>query len=937
MDPAHWQRLSEALDRLLDMAPPARTAALAQLRQQDAAFADELVALLAADDAQASLLDTPLVTAPPGPREGELVGPYRLEKLLGEGGMGQVWMAARADGLYQRQVALKLLRPGFADPDLRLRFSRERQILARLAHPHIARLLDAGISAAGQPYLALEHVEGMGLLEYCRQQSLPLRRRLQLFQQVCQAVSHAHANLVVHRDLKPSNILVSAEGDVRLLDFGIAKLLDGSADEVPEYTRTGTRSFTLHYAAPEQILGEPVSTRTDVYALGVILYELLTGTRPYRPKRESGAQWEEAILAADPQRPSQALLRDVTEMVVSSGERRRQARLLAGDLDNIVLKALAKRPDERYPSAEALSLDIQRYLDGLPVLARPQSIHYRVQKFLHRHRWPIVLGGTAAAVLLALLALSWQQRQQAVRETARAQALQDFVVDLFENAGGIAAHGKPVDVETLVNEGQARGERELAQQPLAHAELLGVIARIRIALGEYEKADELLSQQAKLLAQMPQPPAALQLEATIQRGHLQRLQGDAEACVATLQPAFAEARNVQARLPAMVADYYSHLARCKRMQGEREMARRLFEQSLTLRRSVLADDIGVVENLTDLAALSVDIGDDAAAQQGFRGALAQLQRIAGPRHPLAIDILKALADNQAKMGQVQTALQQYAQALELSDELQGPTHPATLALRQRYGLLLLASGQIKAARGELQANHPAIIQRHGNNSLELAASWDALGQVAQQAGQTDAAHAAYQRAQRLQKRYKAESERLVTLQHNVRTLLEADRAQAALLLLNDADAGDAADAGTREALELLRVEAHRQLGQYAQAQSVLDGMGDSPDRQLAAVALALARESGDSAALQQTLTAVLAQPVLDAHGLQRHVRAQMLQAEVACRQDTQQGQAQWQALLQRLQELYPEGAPALRMAEQRMANCARVPQANSASHSRGLR
>ncbi|MDQ3228938.1 MAG: serine/threonine protein kinase, partial [Pseudomonadota bacterium] len=299
MDPERWQRLSPLLDALFELDPGERERHLEELRSTDPLLAGELEQLIALDNESGDFLSEPYMPPQPSAQPGALVGPYQLDRMLGEGGMGQVWLAARADGLYQRRVALKLLRPGLADPNLRLRFTRERQILARLEHPHIARLLNAGFSSDGQPYLALEYVEGDPITDYCRARDVPLVERLHMFQQVCDAVSHAHANLIVHRDLKPSNIMVAPGGDVRLLDFGIAKLLD---TEIPslDHTRTGLRAFTLHYAAPEQVRGEPVTTMTDVYSLGVVLYELLTDAKPYQLKRQTDAEWEEAILAGDP-------------------------------------------------------------------------------------------------------------------------------------------------------------------------------------------------------------------------------------------------------------------------------------------------------------------------------------------------------------------------------------------------------------------------------------------------------------------------------------------------------------------------------------------------------------------------------------------------------------------------------------------------------------
>ena len=263
MDTERWLRLSPLLDALLELPDDLRSEHLAALRREDAALADELEKLLTLEESDTEFLAEPVVDLPNGARPGARIGAYRLDRLIGEGGMGQVWLATRADGLYERKVALKLLRPGLADPRLRQRFDREREILARFAHPYIARLLDAGINKDGQPYLALEYVDGEPITGYCQSRQLDIAARLDLFRQVCEAVSHAHANLIVHRDLKPSNILVTPAGHVRLLDFGIAKLLD--VEPLPvEATRTGVRTFTLHYAAPEQIRGEPVTTMTDV-------------------------------------------------------------------------------------------------------------------------------------------------------------------------------------------------------------------------------------------------------------------------------------------------------------------------------------------------------------------------------------------------------------------------------------------------------------------------------------------------------------------------------------------------------------------------------------------------------------------------------------------------------------------------------------------------
>src|SRR5688572_28311495 len=558
MDAQRWQRLSPLLDALFELPLEQRAQRLDELRAEDAGLALDLEALIALEAERTDFLAEPLVSGigAGSQQPGSEIGPYRLERLLGEGGMGQVWLAARSDGLYQRRVALKLLRPGLTDTNLRLRFTRERQILARLAHPHIARLLDAGVTVDGLPYLALEYVDGEPITDYCRALDTPIAQRLHMFAQICDAVSHAHANLIVHRDLKPSNILVTPAGDVRLLDFGIAKLIDTEA-AAPEQTGTGVRAFTLHYAAPEQVRGEPVSTMTDVYSLGVVLYELLADAKPYRLHRHTDAEWEEAILQGDPTKPSQALHRQAEAGGTEGTMLRRRSRIVAGDLDNIVLKALAKKPEQRYPSVEAMSLDLERYLAGKPVLARPQSVNYRLRKYIIRHRWALATGTALTGVLAAALTIVAWQGQQAVQETARAQALQDFVIGLFEGAGA-APRDDAIDMRSLLDNGIVRANRELARQPIARAEVFGIIARLRLGLGDYREAMALLDRQAAILASVgDDAPASLQIESATQLGLAHRQLDNPRSCISTMEPWMERARREQSQLPAQVAEFYS--------------------------------------------------------------------------------------------------------------------------------------------------------------------------------------------------------------------------------------------------------------------------------------------------------------------------------------------------------------------------------------------
>jgi serine/threonine protein kinase len=684
MEVERWQRLSPLLDAMFELDSDTRLRSLELLREEDPQLAGELEALMALEAERDDFLSQPLVAPLPGMRPGLLIGPYRLERMLGEGGMGQVWLASRADGLYQRRVALKLLRPGLADPKLRLRFTRERQILARLEHPHIARLLDAGISEDNQPYLALEYVDGEPLTDWCRTRAFSLDARLRLFLQTCAAVSHAHANLIVHRDLKPSNIMVTPLEEVRLLDFGIAKLLD--SEFAPDQTRTGLRTFTLHYAAPEQIWGYSVTTMTDVYSLGVVLYELLTDSMPYQLKRQSDAAWEEAILGIDPLRPSLAVLRS-EDAGADTPALRRRARALAGDLDNIVLKALAKRPELRYPSVEALAQDLQRFRDGKPVQARPQSVNYRVRKYVHRHSWALATALLVTLVLSTALGIVAWQARQAVQEASRAQALQDFIVGLFEHAGGGNGDGR-IDVHQLLDVGVQRGTRELARQPAARAELFGVIARLRLGLGDYREALALLNRQAAIVDALGDDASAgLRLASATDRGRAQRLLGHESDCIAVMQPLDTFAQREQQQLPVQAAEFYSQLGRCQRGVGAPAVARRLFERALALRRDPLNDAAGVAENLADLASLDRDAGDNQKALLGYRTALAQLQVNAGDRHPLAVLLLRNVCALEWSTRDAVSAKRDCDKALSLSLALHGKRHPETIATRRQLAAI----------------------------------------------------------------------------------------------------------------------------------------------------------------------------------------------------------------------------------------------------------
>jgi serine/threonine-protein kinase len=439
---ALWQSAGPYLDRALDMNLEDRARFMASLAKQDPSAAQVLRMFL--DEhrviADERFLEDALPFAPQPTLAGQGIGAYTLVSRIGEGGMGSVWLAERTDGRFERRVAVKLLNDGLTGGSAEQRFRREGAILGRLAHPHIAEMMDAGVSTAGQLYLVLEYVEGKHIDRYCEDQKLDIEARLRLFQDVLNAVAHAHTNLIVHRDIKPSNVLVRDDGQVKLLDFGIATLIDAEATKL---TREGAGPLTPEYAAPEQVTGGAVTTATDVYALGVLLYLLLTGKHPVGPGPHSPATLVKAIIQIDPAPPSQAA-------GIPAGVRR----TLAGDLDTIVMSALKKDPQERYASVTALADDLRRYLTHEPIRARPETFPYRARKFLRRNRTPVVVAaivfmaiGLAAAAALIQARTARAERDFAYRQLSRAESINDLNSFLLSDAAPL---GKPFKVTDLL-------------------------------------------------------------------------------------------------------------------------------------------------------------------------------------------------------------------------------------------------------------------------------------------------------------------------------------------------------------------------------------------------------------------------------------------------------------------------------------------------------
>jgi len=559
--PGDWQALRELLQTALEIEPGNRSEWIDNLGPDKDEFKPRLRALLShtGNSAEAAILDSPPCFGPEpqtadgefdGRRSGDSVGPYRLLRILGQGGMGTVWLAERDDMLQRRQVALKLPRVMTDRAQLAERLAREREILAGLNHPNIAHLYDAGIAADGQPYLALEYVEGECIDAYCNRRQLGVADRLRLFIQVVRAVAHAHANLVVHRDLKPGNMMVTDSGDVRLLDFGIAKLLEHGETRETQFTRMTGRVLTPDYAAPEQIMGKAVATAADIYALGVVLFELLTGVRPYRLKRDSQAALEEAIVQTEVLRPSAAA-------TVTALKKR-----LRGDLDTIVLKALKKEPAERYTTANALAEDIERFLARQPVLAQPDKRSYRLRKFVARNRLAVVAAGSVLIAVLAGSGVSiWQAREARIGQQ-RAEEVKNFIESIFQDADPFSSGGEPT-VKGLLIQAEERLSGRFSQQPSLRVELLTTLASGYIGINEFESAEKILSEAIDIGTSDLGPLDALTLRARTAMTTVYRFRGQLAEMQTALETILTDMQRTEVVSPEdrlLAAENYAHLA-----------------------------------------------------------------------------------------------------------------------------------------------------------------------------------------------------------------------------------------------------------------------------------------------------------------------------------------------------------------------------------------
>lgn len=675
-----WQVVSPQLDRAMEMADGELEVWLTSLRTEDPALAADLESLLE----ERGVLDREgflegLVTLPPPAASlaGQRIGAYTLVTAIGQGGMGSVWLARRSDGRYEGQAAVKLLNASLVGRAGEERFRREGSILARLTHPHIARLVDAGVSAVGQPYLVLEHVEGEQIDHYCDGRGLNVEERVRLFLDVLAAIAHAHANLIVHRDIKPSNVLVGKDGQVKLLDFGIAKLLEeeAGAGEATALTREGGRALTLEYAAPEQVMGGAVTTATDGFALGTLLYALLSGRHPAEGALKSPVDLVKAIVETEPRRLSDVVAggrMGKAETLSANAALRGTtpeglARALKGDLDVIVGRALKKRPEERYASVTAFSEDLKRYLHDEPISARRDTLAYRSKKFVRRH--PRGVAATAAVVLLLAGLVGFYtarlaaERDREKLEAQKAAKVSELMTGLLTGADPYETRqGREPTVRGILDAGAERLEKELAGQPALQAEMLTLIGRTYQRLGLYDKARPLLERGLAIGSRVLGEENERVAQSLNDLGVLLRVKGDYAAAAPLLERALATRRKVLGAKHKDVAVTLVEVGRLYSDQGNDQRAEPLFRESLAIRSKILGEeDHETAVSQSELATLLWHRGDLAGAEALFRRALATFRKTRPPDHPdvaSALNNLALVVADEHEYGEAETLLRE---------------------------------------------------------------------------------------------------------------------------------------------------------------------------------------------------------------------------------------------------------------------------------------
>ena len=740
MTDAHWRRLADLVPDALALPAAERAAFLDRAcvdgdGTPDAVLRREAALLVAASEAAdaSDAFVSPLAAVASEERAlPERIGPWRVTGLLGEGGMGVVYRAERADGLFERTVALKRIRPGLGHA-LAGRLDAERQVLARLEHDGIARLYDGGVSDDGVPYVVMELAEGAPITAHAEAAGLDLEDRVRLFVRVCEAVAYAHQRLVVHRDLKPSNVFVTPDGRVKLLDFGIAKLLgDAPADSLASVLTRTQAAMTPSYAAPEQIQRGEITTATDVYALGVMLFELLAGQRPYSLADTTAAEAERIVCEADPPPPSTVAQPD-------------RARALRGDLDTVCLKALAKEPERRYPSAEALAAELVRHLDGLPVEARPATVGYRASRFVRRHRAGMAAAGLVAAALVTGTGVALWQAGQARAETAKAVAMNDFLVGIL-GAADPTAEGRDVRVADLLDRAAVDLDSVFAGRPDVEATMRMALGRTYYQLGLYEEAEA----QFHAALAVREPIYGLRhpdvVRAQVELGSVWVEQDRLGPADSLLTLALASARRLRGE-DDLLASVLSNLGVARYWQGDQEGSLDFHRQAVAvLERADDPDEVEIAAGYGNVAVVLHELGRDEEAVAYMERELEVYRRAYEPTNARIAMALRNLASGYHGVRRYADAVRTNEEAIAIFRQAVDPDSPDLANTLSNHGPTLLQVGRFAEAEAAAREAMAIYARSVGTEHQSYAGALLKASQAQELRGETAEAEAGMRRA-----------------------------------------------------------------------------------------------------------------------------------------------------------------------------------------------
>lgn len=739
-----WKRIWQTFHEVAESPGEQRAAVLERLCKGDPGLRAEVDSLLAASDEESTLFSAFEGTAAANLGSGERIGPWRIVRRVGQGGMGAVYEGRRVDEVVDQRVAIKILLPELGGGRFEEHFLRERRILAGLDHPNIARFLDAG-SEGDRPYLVMEFVEGRPLDEFCATEQVGLTARLALMCEICDAVSFAHRSLVVHRDIKPGNILVTAEGTPKLLDFGIARLLED------DQARTVTRWMTPNYASPEQLRGEPVTTASDVYSLGVVLYELLTGHSPYRTSADAPFELLREAIEVTPDRPSRRLRSEASGMGVHPSVSAVRPRTLQGDLDTIVLTALDKDPRRRYSNAERLADDLRAHRAGFPIRARADSAGYRARKLLRRH--PLAAMSSAAVVLVlgiatVLLGIQARRLEQALSdartEQATAESVSGFLVDLLQQPDPMRAQGQSFTVEELIDNASRAALGGLEEQPAVRMRLLDTLSSVQLNTGDLEKAEALALEAVVMSRAMNRPAVTGRLLRGL--GLIEFELGKRDAALRSADESLALLQSVAAAPALEVARSHNLQGVVLRASGEYARAIEAHEEAIARLQSSSAPPEEVGESWNYLGIARRNAGDFGGAEAAYRRAVDILVPSVGRKHPTSILAVGNLGGVIRQRGGFEAARELFEELIEVSREVFGDEHPTTIVAIHNLGRTVHGLGEFDQAAELLGAAVEGASAAWGSRHPSYATMLSRLGLLYADTGQLAEAEAALSEA-----------------------------------------------------------------------------------------------------------------------------------------------------------------------------------------------